>query len=75
MVDNCKPKEYILSADEYEALNNSIKALKRENEVLHNDIEGMKKACSECFKKRKEIDKAKVNAYRDALKIVSRRKK
>ena len=75
MVDNCKPKEYILSADEYEALQNSIEALRLENKVLHDDIERMQKACSECFEKRKEIDAAKVNAYRDALEIVSRRKK
>lgn len=68
-------RQVILSVEEHEALLNSIKALKVENETLHRDIDGMKKACHECFEKRKEIEKAKTDAYRDALKIATRHKK
>ena len=61
--------------EEHDALVRSVDALKRENETLRENINGMQKACHECFEKRKEIDRAKIDAYRDALEIAIRRKK
>lgn len=64
-----------ITQEAYDALVRSVDALKRENEKLHADIKLMEKNCRECVRKREEIDLAVKSAYRDALKIVTRRKK